>query len=269
MNEEVRFSWLTRLGMACRGLLYIVIAVVVLVYGRALDASRALAYLAQGRTGWLLLAMAVGFAAYGLWRLADGVLDLEWRSPHVHPLAERFGAVGSGIAHLFLAWQAGRFYALGHGAAAVAAEGARKAAETTLGLPGGAWLLLGAGLTTAVVGLVQFKKASTAEFCDLLHHQVARQPAVRWAGRIGYGARGLVFLLAGLFVTRAGWHARASEVGGVDAALAWLTSPWDLAVSGGLFLFGLFCLVEARYRVIREVDAETLKHKVGDALPAA
>ena len=268
MKEEIRFSWLTRLGMACRGLLYIAIAVTVLGYGRTSDASRAMAFLAQGRTGWLLLAMALGFAAYGLWRLADGLLDLEARSPHVHPMAERFGAVGSGFAHLFLAWQAGRFYLLGRGAAVEAAGGVKDAARAAIELPGGAWLLLGAGLAVAIVGLVQFKKASTAEFCDMLHHKVARKPAVRWAGRTGYGARGLVFLLAGIFVARAGWHARASEAGGVDAALAWLVNPWDWLVAAGLFLFGLFCLVEARYRIIREVDAEMLKNKVEDAIPA-
>ncbi len=254
--------------MAARGLLYIIIALIVLAYNRAADPASALALLAEGRTGWLLLGMAIGFAAYGLWRLADGLFDLERRSPKSMPTAERLGGVGSGLAHLFLAWQSAKLLLLGRTAPAETAGGVRETAEATLNWPGGPIFLAIAGLVVALVGLAQFKKAITAEFCDLLYHQVAGSPLVRWAGRVGYGARGLVFLLSGLLVARAGWHARAEEAGGIDAALAWLVSPWDGLVALGLLLFGLFCLVESRYRVIREVDLDDIKDKVEEALPA-
>ena len=99
--------------MASRGVLYLVIAALVLLFDRAVDPGRALALLAEGWTGWLLVVLAVGFASYGLWRLADGLLDLEHRGPHLSARNERLGGIGSGLAHLFLAGQAIRFLWLG------------------------------------------------------------------------------------------------------------------------------------------------------------
>lgn len=269
---EPRFSWLTRVGMAARGVLYIVIATVVLAYGRTEDPSGALALLARGRTALLLALMAVGFAGYGSWRLLDSLLDLERRSPHVNPRLERLGGIGSGAAHLFLAWQAASLILLGRGAGTAAHATVRRSAARALDWPGGAWLLVAAGIGVAIVGIVQFKKAVTAEFCDLLHHKVAQAPLARWAGRVGYGARGLVFLVSGALVAHAGWRERASEAGGVDAALAWLIHPWDWLVASGLLVFGLFCFVEARYRILREVPSdemiEMVEEKVEGMLPS-
>lgn len=272
MSDEVQFSWFARFGMGTRGVLYVTIALIVLSLGRRTDPSGALALIAAGSMRWLLAAMAAGFVSYGVWRLADGVLDLERRSCHAQPWAERMGGIGSGLAHLFLGWQAFHFLLLGSRASAKAATSVHDAAEVTLDWTGGPLLLMAAGIAVAGVGAVQFKKAATAEFCDLLHQRVAQARAVRWAGRIGYGARGLVFVVSGLLIVGAGWHSRAAEAGGMDAALAWLVRPWDVAVAIGLLLFGLFCFVEARYRILRPIDADTIKDKIEDkieeALPA-
>jgi hypothetical protein len=39
-------------------------------------------------------------------------------------------------------------------------------------------------------------------------------------------------------------------------ALSWLTNPFDLIVGAGLFGFGLFSLVEARYRRLHDVPVD-------------
>ena len=60
---------------------------------------------------------------------------------------------------------------------------------------------------------------------------------------------------------RAAQGSQASQAGGMQEALAWLTSPWDVIVAIGLGLFGLFSLVEARYRVIHDVPVDEMAHK--------
>ena len=82
-------------------------------------------------------------------------------------------------------------------------------------------------------------------------------------GRGGYSARGVIFIVCGFFIASAGLDARASEAGGMEDALRWLDSPLDLAVAAGLFLFGLFSMVEARFRIIHEVPLDEVAHAAG------
>src|SRR5829696_4971094 len=71
------FLFVTRIGFAARGLLYLLVGYLALRLGRAEDAAGALDYL-QSRTGGMVLGgLAVGFAFYGAWRLLDAVLDTQ------------------------------------------------------------------------------------------------------------------------------------------------------------------------------------------------
>ena len=49
----------------------------------------------------------------------------------------------------------------------------------------------------------------------------------------------------------------------MEDALRWLDSPIDLAVAAGLLLFGLFSLVEARFRLIHDVPLDEVAHAAG------
>lgn len=262
---DARLTFLTRLGFASRGVLYTIIALLVILAGRTEDQSGALQYLASGAGRWLLVLLALGLAAYGLWRLADAILNIERHEDKAKGWAERAGALVSGLVHFFFAWQAARLTSGPQGAAGgtTPEEGAR----TALGLPGGPVLVLLGGLALLAVGLFQFVEAYKTSFCDRLDPRVARQPWVKLAGRAGYAARGVVFLIAGAFLTNAGLQNRASEAGGLDQALAWLQSPWDVIVALGLLMFGLFSFVEARHRIIQDVPVGDLADKARSHLP--
>src|SRR5688500_586903 len=99
MSANARFKTLTRLGFAARGLLYIVIALLLFRSGRSEDVSGALAELGKEGGDPLLLAMAAGFIAYGLWRLADAALNIEGHGDGAKGLGGRLAAGGSGLVY--------------------------------------------------------------------------------------------------------------------------------------------------------------------------
>lgn len=250
MTTGIHLTALTRLGFAARGLLYIVIAILLFRSGRSEDPSGALAELGRSGGDPLLLAMAVGLAAYGVWRLADAALDIEGHDPGAKGVRQRLAAAGSGIVYSALAWQAFRLI---DGEAAGVANEAEERARTALELPGGPLLLILAGAILAGAGVYQMVKVYKCSFCDRLDPAVANRPWVRWTGRAGYGARGIIFIVSGVFIIGAGLQSRASEAGGMEEALRWLDSPVDLLVAAGLLLFGLFSLIEALFRAIHDV----------------
>lgn len=249
-DTAAQLTTLTRLGFAARGLIYLVISYLILSTGRAEDPQGALEYLSEGGGRILLIVMTLGLFAYGFWRLADAAFDIERHGSDTSGARERLGAGASGVVHLLLAWQAVRLI---QGTGKSGGDGAQDGAQSVLQLPGGATMLIVAGLVLLGVGLYQLVKAAKGSYLKHLEPQIAQQPWAKWSGRLGYAARGLVFLITGFFLASAGLNEQASEAGGMDAALAWLDSPWDMIVAIGLFGFGVFSLIEARYRILHNV----------------
>ncbi|WP_322964142.1 DUF1206 domain-containing protein [Sphingomonas fuzhouensis] len=252
MSASSRLTALTRIGFATRGLLYLVIALLILRTGRTEDPSGAIEYLGRGGGQALLGIIAVGLVAYGIWRIADATLDIERHGTDRKGAMERVGAGVSGVVHLFLAWQAVTVMR----GAALSGDGTQEGAQTALQLPGGWALVLVGALVLAALGVVQLVKAVKGSFLRYLEASIATRPWVQWSGRAGYAARGLVFLIGGYLLARAGLDERAAEAGGMAHVLSWLTNPFDLIVGAGLLAFGLFSLVEARYRRLHDVPVD-------------
>jgi hypothetical protein len=246
-----KLVWLTRLGFAARGLLYLVIAWLVIGTGRAEDLSGALEYLRGERL--LLMLILAGFLAYGFWRVTDALFDSEGHGSGKKGALGRAGAAASGIIYLFLAWQA---WHLLKGDGGGSGGGAQEQASTVMNLPGGTILLAIGGIILLLAGLWQLKRAISCDFCDHLRGAIAREEWVRWMGRGGYGARGIIFIVTAFFILSAALSGSASEAGGMQDALRWLDSPVNLIVAAGLALFGLFSLLEARHRDINPPPVE-------------
>jgi hypothetical protein len=258
MDTSAKLTTLTRLGFATRGLLYIVIAFLVIRTGRSEDPSGALEYVGRGGGRVLLAIMAAGLVAYGIWRLVDAAFNIERHASDRKGALERVGAAVSGLVHLLLAWQATRLMQGGGSSS----DSAQAGTQVALALPGGKTIVLIAGLLLLAVGVFQLVKAAKGSFLDNLEPQAARQAWVQWSGRAGYSARGLVFIITSVFLVKAGLANSADQAGGTAEALAWLSNPWDLIVAVGLFGFGLFSLVEARFRRLHDVPIESTARRL-------
>ena len=259
MHKEDYLALFTRIGFAARGVLYIMLGLLVIGTGRAEGADGVLRYLGGGAGKWLLIVMTLGFIAYGLWRLSDAILGTEHPGNGNKAIAHRVGAAASAAVHLLLAWQSAKLVmAAGSSSSGGSASGQ---AQTVLELPAGQILLGAIAVGLAVAGVMQLVKAAKCSFLADLALR-AQDDWVKWLGRGGYAARGVVFLLGGWFLADAALSGNSQEAAGIEQILSWLSSPMNLLLAAGLFLFGLYGLVEARYRRIRTPDIDGIAAQV-------
>ena len=163
LASESKFQWLARFGFVVRGLLYIVIAWLVIRTGRTEDLTGAMEYLGHGIGHGLMAFVVAGMAGYGLWRLSDAVFGMDSGRHHPKAWRRRIAAASSGGIYLFLAYKALRIMLgqRGH------VGDVRQHAATALHLPAGDLALFVAATVLAGAGLVQLWKAAS---CSFLHH---------------------------------------------------------------------------------------------------
>jgi len=251
MSGKRQFLLLARLGFVSRGLLYIVIAFLVIGAGRTEDIQGAMRFLGHG-AGWvMLLVLAAGMVGYGAWRLSDAAFGTDSGRGDAKAWRKRAAAAGSGGIYLYLAWQAIRV-----------AQGARDGGASASDFIDSEWKLWVAAAVLLIAGVVQLRKAGKCEFLDQLD-EAAQQDWTKWIGRLGYGARGIIFLVSSFQIGAAAYeHHRTAGDTGLEQALDWLAHPFDWLVAIGLMLFGAYSLVEAWHRRIHAPPVEQIKRKV-------
>ena len=102
---------------------------------------------------------------------------------------------------------------------------------------------------------------------DVTRQLACNAQTARWAvpaGRLGYAARGVVFLIIGGFLGLATLHSSSSEAIGLGGALQTVAAQphgWVLLalMAVGLFAFGVFGIVQAFYRRIDAPDLDDAK----------
>lgn len=252
---------LARIGIAARGLMYILIGwiaidVAVSHSGRKADSSGALRLVGGSPVGkvalWLLV---VGFVGLALWRLTEAIYGAA--GPDGHKAGKRIAALGRTILYGFLAYVILK-YAIGAGAPKSSNSQSKDLTATVMAHPGGRVLVILAGLALAIAGAVLAYKAWRKDFLKHLQLGTAGPTArrvVERLGQIGGIARGVVFAVAGIFLFVAGVKANPGQAKGVDSTLRAFAStplgPWLLVlVAVGLVVFGLYSWCEARWRKV-------------------
>lgn len=254
------FAPLARAGIVAKGVIYAIIGGLALALalgagGKATDSTGALQSLADRSFGTLaLVALAAGLAGYALWSLAQGLLDTDREGDSPGSLVTRAGRIGSGIAHGFLAVLAVRLVT-GSGGGSASQGQEPRAAAGVLGWPAGQEIVAVVGLVVIGVGAYQVWKGLSRDFMEYLSVSGDSRRMVERLGMVGIVARGLVFVLAGVFVTKAAIEFDPSEAEGLDGTLARLADQpfgaWLLGAAAlGLLAFAAYCACEARYRRI-------------------
>ncbi len=227
------------------------------VGGRTTDNQGALRVIAHEPFGQFLLGlMTLGLAGYALWRFIEAFLDPENEGSDAKGLGKRLGYFISGVAYAGIAYGAYRLLEGASGSSST--HNTRDWTARLLSEPFGQWLVGLLGLIVIGIGIAQLVQAYKADFDKRLDLGGLSQSARHWIlifGRWGVAARGIVFGIIGLFLLQAALHSSAGRAIGLDGALAVLArqpfGPWLLGfVALGFIAYGLFMLVEARYRRI-------------------
>ena len=244
------------------GLLYILIGYLVIQTGRTEDLTGALEYLGKGSGRAVLIVIAAGLATYALWRLSDAAFGTEHGSGSWKALRGRAAAAGIGLVYLFMSYKAVRICSpAGPGRWMRSSRPMQCSTSRAVGPCSASRRCSWRARESR-----RSSKPGNARSCG--HSTPKRcRSLLRWLGRIGYAARGVIFLCVAWLIGRAALNERSTEAGGMEQALDLLSGPLLYAVAFGLMLFGGISLVEARYRQIhRPPPAQAIEQKVADKL---
>lgn len=250
---------LARAGLAARGLTYLIIASIAaqIALGgtsQSADQHGALQDVASRPFGRLLLiAMAVGFAAYALWRWSVAAIGAGAESA-AKEWALRVGALAMGFVYAGLCIST-IFVVTGRPTSSTTQQ-QQSATARLLALPFGRALVFAIAAGIVVGGCIVIWRALTRRFEKNLATEKMGSRMRPWAiglGVAGNGAGGVVLALVGIFLIQAAAanNARASK--GLDQTLRTVAhAPFGrvllLIVAAGLVAYGLYSFVEVRYR---------------------
>jgi hypothetical protein len=218
----------------------------------------------------LLGIVGLGFVCFAAWRFVEAITDADRRGSEWKGLAVRGAHLIGGAIALGLAASAFGL-ALGRGGRGGDDSAARDWTAWLMTQPFGPWLVGLVGIGVAGAGVAFAVKAWRGKVTE---HLACSRDVARWAvpmGRLGFAARGIVFVVIGGFLVVAAIQSRASQARGLGGALDALAAQplgWILLAltAAGLFAFGAFSLVEARYRRIDAPDIGDAKEAIADGV---
>jgi len=257
------YAWLARSGLVAKGVSFGIVAALAIGLavgsgGKTTSRQGALETLAQHTWGKaLLVLLALGFAGYAFWRLVQAFAEREQNDEKgkAKKWGKRAGYVGSGLIYAGLTFTTVKILA-GSGRQESQNEKAHKTTASVLDWPGGRWIVAIAGLCILGVALWNLYRGVARKFEERWRASEMSETARKWGGRAGVAghmARAVVFGLIGAFVIKAAVDYDPNNAIGLDGALQKLAhasyGPWLLGLTAvGLLCYGLFCLVDARYR---------------------
>jgi hypothetical protein len=260
------YAVLARTGLVAKGVSYGIVGILAIKLalgdgGKATSRAGALQSLAGQTFGKVMLALlALGFAAYALWRFVQAVAEREDAGDGeakgaAKKWGKRAGYVGRGLIYAGLTVSTVKIL-LGSGGGQSQTGKAHKTTAVVLSWPAGTWLVGIAGAVIVGVGLWNLYRGIARKFEDRWRTGEMGEQARKWgarAGVVGHAARAVVFSLIGIFLVKAAIDYNPKDAIGLDGALRKLENasygPYLLGLTAaGLVAYALYCFVDARYR---------------------
>ncbi|RYG09654.1 MAG: DUF1206 domain-containing protein, partial [Caulobacteraceae bacterium] len=206
--------------------------------------------------GVLLWFTGLGLYGFAGWRVLQSLLDADRQGTSVKALCSRAGQAVSAMVYAGLAVAVfGLLDAIEDLREVDDQVETQHNIERFLDMPGGDLAVMTLGVFVLACGVGNLVQAVGRDFCKRLEcaPRFGRRAAL--FGRLGYGARGVVFLPVGASILFAGWRSRSTDAKGAGAALASLDQiPMGDGVlfllALGLMAFGVFAFVEAGFRTL-------------------
>lgn len=258
------YAGIARAGLVAKGISYALVGVLAIGVavgegGKATSRGGALATLADESWGKFVLgALALGFAAYAIWRFMQVAFEREDDEDGAKGIGKewgkRVGYVGRGLIYAGLTYSTVTLLDGAKGQKSQNQE-AQQTTSTVFDWPAGRWLVALVGLAVLGAGLWNLYRGAGQKFEEKWRGGKSRAERT-WgsrAGVVGHAARGVVFGLVGIFFTKAALEYDPDDAIGLDGALQKVAdAPYGPVLLGltaaGLIAYGLFCLVDARYR---------------------
>jgi hypothetical protein len=250
---------LARFGFAAKGAIYVLIGILAVMaalnMGSNQQASRsgAMQLIFEqpfGKIlGWLVV---IGLIGYVIWRLFQAIMNPDHKSNDAKGILSRVRYAFSGL--LYGAFTYSMIKALtGKGSGSGSGNSRQNIVAQVLQWDGGAIIIAIAGLITIIAGFVYLYRAYSTKFKEKLNNSRMSFNEEKWItrlGRAGYTARGIVWLILGFFITKAGLSSDASQVKSSQGAFSFLEQSGEwvlLLVALGVIAYGVFQFAKAKY----------------------
>ncbi len=261
MNQKLKV--LARIGFAAKGTVYGIMGGLILLAAFNIGQNKpglpqVMDFLDNHPLGRVLLvAMTLGLVSYGVWKIIEGIKDLENNGSDAKTIILRVVFVIIGLAFLGLA-ALGALRAAGSDFFDTTQAGADEAKQFAFLATNTGLILLGvAGAVTGLIGVFLFVKAYKAKFTDSFDTRsmsdYKRRKLIKGTAKVGMSARAFIFLIMGFFLLRASITADPDEIKTAGEVFTFIEdSPFGiylLALMGiGLLAYASYMYLLSKYR---------------------
>lgn len=206
--------------------------------------------LLQQQTGGkiLLIALSIGLVCYVAWRFIQAFSDSEHEGTDKKGIAIRIRYFLSGVAYVSLSFQVIKMIAAGN---SNSDDGKQAIAAKLMSQDYGSILVGIAAVVFLAIGIYQLYYGVSEKFIKHMKGAQNKDILVN-AGKIGYVARGVVWMLISFLFFRAALRENSNAAGGTSKAFSFVEGldygSYLLAAIGlGLICYGIFNFIRAKY----------------------